>query len=75
MKTDVLAAPDAIARLVVALAHAEHRVRTLRREALVGGRYRPREFDQAVKESRQLRALLGDVNGATRPGSRQRHAA
>ncbi len=75
MKTDAPATPDAIARLVVALAHAEHRVRTLRRAALVGGRYRPREFDQAVKESRQLRALLGDVNGAARPGSQQRHAA
>jgi|GEM_PF-5719527 len=73
--TDAPATPDAVARVMVALAHSEHRVRTLRREALMGGRYRPREFDQAVKESRQLRALLGDVNGATRPGSRQRHAA
>ncbi len=73
--TDAPATPDAVARVMVALAHSEHRVRTLRREALVGGHYRPREFDQAVKESRQLRALLGDVNGATRPGSRQQHAA
>jgi hypothetical protein len=57
-------APDAtetMALLAVQLAEAEHRVRRLRRAALVDGQYRPREFDRAVQETRRLRAQLADA--------------
>lgn len=75
MKLEAHATPEAVIRLTVKLAQAEHRIRTLRRAALMGGDYSPREFDQAVLDARQLRAALCHADGDLQAGTQERRAA
>jgi hypothetical protein len=77
VKPETHDSPYAVARVAVHLAQAEHRVRLLRRAALVDGRYSPREFDRAVQETRRLRLMLtgNDPADPARTDAEERRAA
>jgi hypothetical protein len=72
---DVPWAPKSLTRVAVELARTEHRIRSLRCAALVGGAYDPREFDQAVSAARRLRNALRGASAAARTGAVKRQAA